>query len=77
MSATLEFEENHRAICGDENIAARVMQGINLHVRRAGRIADVDRVVEDSRIAIEAGQLLLQPRKAAKMQAAPPLQVVI
>ena len=50
MFASLELEQNDVALNRDKHVPTRIVEGIHLHVRRAGGVSDVDRIIEKTRI---------------------------
>jgi hypothetical protein len=48
VHAARELEQQHRPVDGDQQVSRRVAEVVDLHVARAGRVADVDRVEQQA-----------------------------
>ena len=66
--AALEIEQYDRSLHGDVRVSTRVVQGVDLHIRRAGRVADVDRIIEHTGITVGGGERRAEPVQSTRLQ---------
>ena len=66
--AAFELKEHNIAFGGHKHVAARVVQRVDLHVRGAGGVADVDGVIEQASVTTGGGDGIAQALQSAGLQ---------
>ena len=70
MVAAFELKQDHGPFGKDQGVSHGVVQGPDLHVGAVQRIADIDRVIKQSRSTIVLAQKLADARQAVDAGAA-------